>query len=511
MWHRIIDLIGWLYALVAILLGIYSANMLFMTALFWFHRIRTHSSKKRFPKNSALSESLNWPAVTVQLPMYNENKVARRLIDAVAQLDYPLDRLQIQVLDDSTDNTREIVAEGVAYWKVLGVNIDVHHRGDRLDYKAGAMRAAMETATGDFIAIFDADFVPPTDWLKRAICPFLQPNSERLGLIQTRWSHLNAEYSMLTRAQALGLDGTFGIEQNVRSESGFMLNFNGTAGIWRRTCIEDAGNWRGDSLTEDLDLSYRAQLRGWKALYLLDVMAPAELPTLMLGFKRQQFRWTKGSIQVARLLGPDILQAPIDLLPKIHGLLHITYYLCHPLMILLLILTFPLLLWGIDIIKRLPLGWLGFFALGPPLFFASSQVALYQRKYFRRWLFRMPLLAMLGVGITVNNTRAVLEALRGKSSTFERTPKLGVIHRAHAQPNVVSSEKFRIDSGTMVEVILCLYAVILSFLSIRQGNWFGSIIFLLYSTGFGWVAGATIWEVGGIYYRSRKVKSKFAS
>ncbi len=511
MWHRIVDMIGWLYALVAILLGIYSANMLFMTALFWIRKIQSNSSKTRLSTHQNLSESICWPAVTVQLPMYNEHQVARRLIDSVARLDYPSDRLQIQVLDDSTDNTRKIVAEAVKSWQDRGVNIIEHHRTNRVDYKAGAMRAGMESATGDYIAIFDADFVPPRDWLKRAIRPFLEPGRERLGLVQTRWSHLNEDYSLLTRAQALGLDGTFGIEQNVRSQIGIMLNFNGTAGIWRRNCIEDAGNWRGDSLTEDLDLSYRAQLRGWKAVYLLDVNAPAELPTLMLGFKRQQFRWTKGSIQVARLLGMKILQAPIDPLPKILGLIHITYYLCHPLMLLLLLLTLPLLLWGVDIINRLPLGWLGILSLGPPLFFASSQIALNQRKKILRWFLRMPLLAMLGVGIAVNNTRAVLEAICGKPNTFERTPKLGVIHRSHTRHKVVSTEQFQVDYGALLELVLCLYAAFLSFLAIRQGNWIGSLMFLIYSTGFGWVAGGTIWEAGGIFVRSWKTKSRFAS
>jgi hypothetical protein len=316
---------------------------------------------------------------------------------------------------------------------------------------------------------------------------------------------------MLTRAQALALDGHFGVEQNVRSQTGFIINFNGTAGIWRRKSIEEAGNWSGDSLTEDLDLSYRAQMAGWKATFLLDVDAPAELPTMMLGFKRQQFRWTKGSIQVVRLLWLKILRAPIHPFRKIHGLVHITSYLCHPLMLLLLLLTLPLLLWGVDVMQRLPLGWLGIFSLGPPLFYASSQVALHPGKRAWRWIFRLPLLAMLGVGIAVNNTRAVLEALWGKPSTFERTPKLGIIHRSHTRMNVIAIEQLQVDSSTVLELALSIYAVMLGFLTIRQGNWVGAFFFLLYATGFGWVALETIWEAGGIYARARKAKSKFAS
>jgi cellulose synthase/poly-beta-1,6-N-acetylglucosamine synthase-like glycosyltransferase len=507
--ESLISILSWIYLLVAVLLAIYSGNMLFMTALFWFYKIRTKVLKLKPSCSSNIQVIKNWPAVTVQLPMYNEQQVARRLIDAVARLDYPVDKLQIQVLDDSTDTTRDIVDDAVNYWSSREVNIVGNHRVDRQDYKAGALKDGLKTASGEFIAIFDADFVPPRDWLKRAMCPFLKPGSERLGLVQTRWSHINEDYSLLTRAQALGLDGTFGIEQNIRTQSGFMLNFNGTAGIWRRSCIEDAGNWRGNTLTEDLDLSYRAQLKGWKAIYLLDVYAPAELPTLMLGFKRQQFRWTKGSIQTARLLGFKILKAPIDLIPKIHGLLHITYYLCHPLMILFLILTLPLLLWGVQILHRLPIGWLSIVGMGPPLFFISSQIALYQGKKALRWFVRMPLLAALGIGITVNNSRAVFEALRGKSNTFERTPKLGVIHRSHTRHNVVATEKLHVDSGTILEVALCFYAVTLSYVAIHQGDWFASILFLLYATGYGWVAGASIWEAGGIFIRSKK--SKFAS
>ena len=484
----IIDIVGWAYIIVALMLGVYGLNMLFLTILFWGLEIRDRNKPAR--KFIAMD---SWPIVTVQLPLFNEQVVATRLIDSIAKLDYPKDRLHIQVLDDSTDETRNIVAERVAYWRSRGFWITLIHRDDRKEYKAGALRLGLETASGDFVAIFDADFLPPKNWLKNALQPFLQPNSERLGLVQTRWSHLNADYSLLTRAQALALDGAFGIEQNVRSRAGFFLNFNGTAGIWRRKCIEEAGNWRGITLSEDMDLSYRAQIIGWRAAFLPDVCAPAELPTLMVGFKRQQFRWSKGSIQAVKLLAIKIIKSNNSILRKIEGLLHITGYICHPLMLLLLILALPMTIWGVDAVSKLPIGWLGIVGIGVPLAYLSSQIALYGPKRFYRWIFGMPLLSALGVGIAVNNTRAIFEAIIGKQSEFERTPKTGVIHRDKTT-NTVITERFTIDSGTWLEIVFCALAITTSYFAERNGNIVGAIFFALYACGFLWVAGATIWE-----------------
>jgi cellulose synthase/poly-beta-1,6-N-acetylglucosamine synthase-like glycosyltransferase len=484
----LIDLIGWAYIVVAVVLGIYGTNMFFLTVLFWVFRLLDRNKGPDKPVKVS-----DWPVVTVQLPLYNERMVAGRLIDAIAQLDYPKDRLCIQVLDDSTDETRDIVAERVAYWCNQGRWVTLIHRGDRTEYKAGALRLGLETAAGEFIAIFDADFVPPKQWLKKAIQPFFKPNSERLGLVQTRWSHLNPDYSLLTRAQALALDGGFGIEQTVRSRAGFFLNFNGTAGIWRRKCIIDAGNWRGITLSEDMDLSYRAQIMGWRACFLKDVTAPAELPTLMVGFKRQQFRWSKGSIQVVKLLVVKIIKSNNSLPRKIEGLLHISGYICHPLMLLLLLLALPMTVWGVDAVGKLPIGWFGIVGLGVPLAYASSQVGLYGPKRFFRWVWHMPLLSALGVGIAVNNTRAILEAIIGKKSEFERTPKTGVIHRDKTSKNMIT-ERFTIDPGTWLEIVFSGLATVTSLYSLRNGNVVGAIFFALYACGFIWVAGATIWE-----------------
>jgi cellulose synthase/poly-beta-1,6-N-acetylglucosamine synthase-like glycosyltransferase len=479
--------LSWVYAGIATWLAVYSLNMLMLTVTLWFHKSRSAAA------SSAPLALADWPVVTVQIPLYNEQLVACRLIDAVAQIDYPLDRLYIQILDDSTDKTVALVDEAVSRWREKGRWISVLRRVDRRDYKAGALRAGLESAQGGFVAIFDADFVPPADWLKRALRPFFEPGRERIGLVQTRWSHLNDRYSLLTRAQALALDGHFGIEQYARHAAGLLMNFNGTAGIWRRVAIEEAGNWRGATLSEDLDLSYRAQLRGWKISYLPDVTAPAELPTLMIGFKRQQFRWTKGSIQVLRLLGRSILTAKISPWRKFQGLMHLSGYLAHPLMILLLLISLPLSLWGGSVLHHLPLGWLGIVSLGPPFFYATSQSVLYGRKRWWNWFVRMPLLSMLGVGIAVNNTRAILEGLFGKPSAFERTPKTGVTSDRNARQALVL-ESIKPDPTTWAEVLLSLYALATGYITLQHGNWVGAFFFLLYAAGFGWVASATLWE-----------------
>ncbi len=280
------------------------------------------------------------------------------------------------------------------------------------------------------------------------------------------------------------------------------LNFNGTAGIWRRKCIEDAGNWRGITLSEDMDLSYRAQIKGWRACFLPNVNAPAELPTLMVGFKRQQFRWSKGSIQVVKLLAFKIIKSNNSLPRKIEGLLHISGYICHPLMLLLLLLALPMTIWGVDAVGKLPMGWFGIVGLGVPLAYASSQVALYGPKRFYRWILHMPLLSALGVGIAVNNTRAILEAIIGKKSEFERTPKTGVILRDKNSKNMVT-ERFTIDPGTWLEIVFSGLASVTSLYALRNGNFVGAIFFALYACGFIWVAAATIWEARPSASRNR--------
>lgn len=487
-WHSVLVVLAWLYFGLSIWLSLYGTNMFALTVLLGVTSVRRKESKKTA---SELPENL--PVVTIQLPLYNEKQVARRLINTVARLDYPIDRIQIQILDDSTDNTAVLVQKVVEYWKRRGRWIELHHRANRTDFKAGALREGLETAKGEFIAIFDADFLPPADWLKRALAPFFEAKGEKVGLVQTRWGHLNEDYSLLTRAQALALDGHFAVEQRARSSAGLMFGFNGTAGIWRRSCIESAGNWCGDTLTEDLDLSYRAQINGWQFAYLPDVSAPAELPTMMVGFKRQQFRWAKGGIQVTKLVGPELVRSHTSLWCKIEGLLHMSAYMTHPLMLILQLLMLPLTLFASRFLWSLPWGLLWVATLGPFFLFGVAQHLLYREEGWLHWILRMPLLVMLGIGLAVNNTRAVLEALFNIDSPFERTPKFGVVHEKLPAQRVIK-EQIKIDATTWMELFLALYAVANAVVNIKFGNWFGGLICGVYAAGFAWVSLATLWE-----------------
>ena len=313
----LIDSIGILYLLVIVGLSLYGLNS-FLTAILY---LLSNSQAKKRKKLPILKE---WPAVTIQLPIFNEKYTVERLLRAVTELDYPSERLQIQVLDDSTDDTARLVKGLVEEYKFDGLNIEWINRIDRKGYKAGALSEGLTSATGELIAIFDADFVPRSDWLKKTV-PLFQ--NRKLGCLQTRWGHTNRTYNSLTRAEALAIDGHFIIEQTARSKHDLFLNFNGTAGIWRRTCIEDAGGWQWDTLTEDLDLSYRAQMRGWKIDYLPDVVVPAELPAQVEAFKKQQFRWAMGSSQVVRKILPKVFGSGLPWRIRMMAVLHLTGYL----------------------------------------------------------------------------------------------------------------------------------------------------------------------------------------
>ena len=270
------------------------------------------------------------PVVTIQLPIFNERYVSRRLVDAVCKLDYPRDRMQIQVLDDSIDDTQAILSETVQEYKNQGFWIEYIHRVNRTGFKAGALQSAMPFVQGNYIAIFDADFIPSANWLKDTIRHYVESPEAKVAVVQTRWGHVNSEYSLLTKLQSTGIDGHFAIEQQARCENGYFLNFNGTAGIWNKAAIIDAGGWHADTLAEDMDLSYRAQLKGWKLVYDNDIVAPAELPVAMLAFKLQQFRWAKGSIQCAKKLITQIWQADLSLGVKFQASMHLTGYFAHP-------------------------------------------------------------------------------------------------------------------------------------------------------------------------------------
>jgi cellulose synthase/poly-beta-1,6-N-acetylglucosamine synthase-like glycosyltransferase len=478
-------LIALLYAVAAFGLAAYGMNALFLTALFLRRRARPLPGRV---------ERENLPAVTVQLPIYNEKYVATRVINAVCALDYPRDLLQVQVLDDSTDETVELVRHTVRRWRRRGLDVQHVRRGHREGYKAGALVHGLQRASGEFIAVFDADFVPERDWLTRSIAHYLAPRTERLGLVQTRWSHLNPDESPLARAQALALDGHFGVEQAARMAGGLLFNFNGTAGLWRRSCIEEAGGWSGATVSEDLDLSYRAQLMGWQLHYDSSIAAPAEIPSRITAYKRQQFRWAKGSIQVARLLAGRVLLARLTPFQKVQAVLHLTGYLVHPLMVVLLLLTVPLLAWGWPArfaTQQQLLAWLSVASLGAPLLYGVAQRSLYGAGWTLRYRW-MPLLALLGSGVALSNTWAVLQGLFGRpGGEFQRTPKYGEADQA-----VTRQRSYHIPVGwsTVGELLLAGYALLGCIVAALQEQWFAIPFLCLYMCAFGWVAALSLWQ-----------------
>jgi cellulose synthase/poly-beta-1,6-N-acetylglucosamine synthase-like glycosyltransferase len=422
------------------------------------------------------------PVVTVQLPIYNEMYVVDRLIAAVCAMRYPKDRLEIQVLDDSTDETRAIAELAVRRHAAQGFDIKYLHRTDRTGYKAGALEAGLKSARGAFIAIFDADFVPPANFLEDTLPQFADA---KVGMVQARWGHINRDYSLLTRIQSILLDGHFVLEHGGRNRAGCFFNFNGTAGIWRREVISDAGGWQHDTLTEDLDLSYRAQLRGWRFIFMPDLVSPAEVPVEMNAFKSQQHRWAKGSIQTCRKLLPRILQAKLPLGVKAEAFFHLTANFNYLLMVVLSVLMFP------SMYVRYTMGWSEMLLIDVPLFFAATMsVANFymvcQRELFKDWTSRikyLPFLMSIGIGLCINNARAVLEALFDKSSgEFTRTPKYGI----ERDSDEWQSKKYHQASLTqpMIEVALGFYFTATVFYALAN-QIYGTLPFLvLFQVGF---------------------------
>jgi cellulose synthase/poly-beta-1,6-N-acetylglucosamine synthase-like glycosyltransferase len=404
------------YFFVLSILGIYGWHRYFIVYQYLKH-------KDRVPGPPPSIES--WPVVTIQLPIYNEMYVVDRLVDAVCAIDYPRERLEIQVLDDSTDETREIAELSVSRQAARGFDIKYIHRVTRTGFKAGALEAGLQTARGEFIAIFDADFVPPRSFLRDTVPYFQDP---RTAVVQARWGHLNQGYSLLTKVQAVLLDGHFVLEHGGRNRSGCFFNFNGTAGIWRRVAIADAGGWQHDTLTEDLDLSYRTQLRGWKFVFLPDLVSPAEVPVEMNAFKSQQHRWAKGSIQTCRKLLPHILLADLPLKVKVEAFFHLTANFNYLLMVVLSALMFPAM------VVRYEMGWSEMLLIDIPLFAAATLSVfnfylMSQREAYADWRTRLkylPVVMAIGIGLSVNNAKAVLEALFGEPGEFARTPKYGI-------------------------------------------------------------------------------------
>jgi cellulose synthase/poly-beta-1,6-N-acetylglucosamine synthase-like glycosyltransferase len=468
------DLLLALYLLVWVVLAAYGVHRLHLVRLF------RKRAKGAAPPERPAPEGA-WPRVTVQLPVYNERYVVERLLEASAALDYPADRLEIQLLDDSTDETTEIAAAAVAAFRARGVDVAHIRRGDRSGFKAGALQAGLERASGDLLAVFDADFVPPPSFLRETV-PYFR--DERVGMVQSRWEHLNESYSLLARAQAISLDGHFVVEHSARMAGGAWFNFNGTAGVLRKACIADAGGWQSDTLTEDLDLSYRAQLRGWRFVFAPHVACPAELPVEMNAFKAQQHRWVKGSIQVARKLLPVIWRSEAPAAVKLEATFHLTYNVAYVALLLLALLVYPVVLERYEsrsLVFTIADTLLFLTAtLSTLLYFGVAQQAL--RGGWARRLHYLPLVMSLGIGLAVNNSRAVLGGLFGGRGVFERTPKFRIASRG----DTWKRKRYRapVSGWALLEIALGLYFA-WAMVSLFRAERFASIpFFLLYLFGF---------------------------
>ena len=454
------------YFAVLCLLSFYGIHRYLMVYLFFRNGHIVHQPLRRFE---------TFPRVTVQVPAFNEMYVIERVIDAVCQLDYPRDRMQVQVLDDSTDETHALARNAVKRWRARGVDANYIHREHRSGFKAGALANGLRMATGEFIAVFDVDFLPERDFLHRAVHHFTDP---RVGMVQGRWVHLNRSYSFLTKVQAMFLDAHFMLESFTRSVSGRFFNFNGTAGMLRRQMIDDAGGWQHDTLTEDLDLSYRAQIKGWKFVFLPNLRVPAELPVEMNSFKSQQCRWAKGAIQTAKKVLPAILKSDLSAAQKLESWYHLTGCLTYPLMILLSMLLFPALIvrfnqgWFELLIIDLPLFLLAFSSVS--CFYITSQKILHE-DWYRRIAY-LPGLMALGIGMTVCGSKAVVEGLFGIQSPFARTPKFSV----EGANGEWRSKKYRVSVGALpfVEVGLGIYFTLVCQYALQLGV-YGIVPFLL--------------------------------
>ena len=436
------------------------------------------------------------PKVTTQLPVYNERHVVERLIKAVVNIDYPKELHEIQVLDDSNDETKSMVSDLVNKYSEMGFNIKHIVRRDRDGFKAGALNLGLEKAEGEFLSIFDADFVPDKDFLYQTI-PFFYERP-KVALVQTRWGHINRNYSLLTIAQSIGMDGHFIIEQGARAWNGLFMNFNGTAGIWRREAIIDAGGWNFDTLTEDLDLSYRAQLKGWNTKYLFDVVAPSELPVDINAYKSQQHRWAKGSIQTAKKLLPQIFKTNDSLIKKVEAFIHLNQYMVHPMMIILALLSFPLIIllkpqissMSVSLIMIIFMFLIFMGAFAPTLLYIVAQKKGY-RDWQKKCLF-IPVLMVIGCGVAINNTKAVLEALLNIKSDFIRTPKYGVIKRG--RNILVKNYSLPLQVFFVSEILLSAYCFI-GFMQYTSNKKFIFGPFLLmYAIGFLYVGTLSLFQ-----------------
>lgn len=462
-----------LFIVAAVLITLYTANFYYLAFL---------SSRRK--ERHGVAESLE-PSITVHLPIYNEKYVAARLVDSVCEMDYPRQKMRIMVLDDSDDDTVQLMESLVSEYKKKGFDIEHVRRGTRKGYKAGALKYAMKTTDTEFVAIFDADFVPPKWFLRKAVAHFTKKD---IGLIQCRWGHVNEDYSAITKAQALSLDFHFLVEQRAKSNSHLFMNFNGTAGIWRRRCIEDAGGWHTATLVEDLDLSYRAQMRGWRCLFLPDIVVDAELPVQMNAAKRQQFRWAKGSIQCAiKLLGNIIVGRSIAAEAKIQAFIQLTRHIVFPLM-LIQFLTLPVLLASqinLYIVSFLPaLTIAAYLAMGP-----GAYLIVIQRMYCKSWRSKakvLPSLLVYSAGMSVNNTVAVFDAVLGKKNEFLRTPKYGILKKTDDWRDKAYNLPF--TKTTLLEIFFGVYGILGIFVAIFSNNPVFAPIIGIQTLGFFYIA-----------------------
>lgn len=472
-----------LYFLTLVILAVFGLHRYIMVFLYYKHRDRRAGS-------APLPERL--PRVTVQLPVYNEMYVVERLLDSVCRIDYPRELLEIQLLDDSTDETAAIARAAAERHRSEGLDVRYLHRDNRLGFKAGALDAGLGQASGEFVLIFDADFIAPPDILQKTLGHFSDPG---VGMVQVRWGHVNRDYSLLTQVQSVLLDGHFVLEHGGRNRSGRFFNFNGTAGIWRRAAITDAGGWQHDTLTEDLDLSYRAQMRGWRFVFVQDVVSPAEIPVEMNAFKTQQHRWAKGSIQTCKKLLPAILASDLPLSIKVEAAFHLTANFAYPLMVLLSLLMFPAM------VIRYNMGLYEMMIVDVPLFLGATMSVcsfylMSQREIFGEdWRARikyLPAVLAVGIGLSVNNAKAVLEALFGHVSEFTRTPK----YRVEAAGDEWKQKRYRgsLSFVPFIELLLGLYFTAMAAYALSYGIWGTLPFILLFQFGFLYAATLSLFQ-----------------
>jgi cellulose synthase/poly-beta-1,6-N-acetylglucosamine synthase-like glycosyltransferase len=473
------------YFAVLLVLSCYGLHRYEMIRGYWKHRKKfTEVPPQRYE---------HLPRVTIQLPIYNEQYVVERLIEAASKMEYPRDLFEIQVLDDSTDETHLFTEALVAQYKATGLPIDYIYRSNRHGYKAGALQNGLKTANGEIVVIFDADFIPPVDFLERVVHQFADP---KVGMVQTRWAYLNRHYNVLTEVQAMLLDGHFVLEHVARAGAGLFFNFNGTAGALRREMIDDAGGWQHDTLTEDSDLSYRAQLKGWKFVYLPSIECPSELPVETYGFQVQQSRWAKGLTQVAIKLLPKILKADLPWRVKAEAIFHLTPNISYPMMIAVSALMLPVM------IVRFYQGWLQMLLIDLPLIVASfwsisafyviAHRELYPKTWKRAFLF-LPALMAAGVALTIINSRAVFEALIGYQTSFARTPKYAIGGQQKVQ---IQNIQYRRRSGWLpyAELLVGTYFLGMVVFAIESYNFLAIPFLMLFVGGYYWAGCTTLWE-----------------